>query len=528
MSGRDDAARRRIRHFSTITAAGWLLASVIGALALLGWLLDLEWLKAIVPGHVAMKANTAVSLIALGVALGCLRRAGRSPLRWPAWSAAALIGAFALVTMSQYVHGRDLGIDQLLFREPPGATGTSDAGRMAPNTALAFMLLAAALLTLDVRLARRWWPAPALSAAAGLMALLALLGYASGVTSLYGLSRLTQMAVPTAIAILALAIGIACARPTRGMMQLFVAETAGGAVARRLVPAAVAVPLVLGSLRLVGQGAGLYDTSIGVWLFAIALIALLVPLILLLARELDRLDADRGEALAVSAAERRARQLLQDAQVVTLERLALAAEYRDDDTGEHTRRVGALSARIARALGHPDEFVALIRQVAPLHDVGKIGVPDAILLKPGALTPRERELVNAHTIVGATVLQRDGYELLELAADIALSHHERWDGHGYPLGRRGEAIPIAGRIIAVADVFDALTHSRPYKRAWPVPEAVAEIRSQRGRQFDPQVVDAFLRVLETEAIRAATTDSPPARFLRGERSLSEAPRGGAA
>jgi len=328
-------------------------------------------------------------------------------------------------------------------------------------------MLAAALLTLDAPLARRWWPAPVLSAVAGLMALLALLGYASGVTSLYGVSRLTQMAIPTAIAVLALSIGIACARPMRGVMHLFVAETAGGAVARRLIPAAVGVPLILGAVRLAGQDAGLYDTKTGAWLFAIALISLLVPLILALARQLDRMDDERGQALAVSAAERRAREVLQDAQVVTLERLALAAEYRDDDTGEHTRRVGTLAARIANALGLPDELATLIGQVAPLHDVGKIGVPDAVLLKPGALTEGERRVINAHTVVGASVLKREGYELLELAADIALSHHERWDGTGYPAGRAGEAIPIGGRIIAVADVFDALTHPRPYKEAWP-------------------------------------------------------------
>jgi hypothetical protein len=391
---------------------------------------------------------------------------------------------------------------------------------MAPNTALAFVLLATALLTLDVRVAGRWWPAPVLAGAAGLLALLALLGYASGVTSLYGVTRLTQMAVPTATAVAALAIGIACARPLRGVMHLFVADTAGGTVARRLIPAAVFVPLILGALRLAGQDAHLYDASIGVWLFAIALIALLVPLILVLARALDRLDADRGQALAISAAERRAREVLQESQVVTLERLALAAEYRDDDTGEHTRRVGTMAARIAEALGFPADLVALIRQVAPLHDVGKIGVPDAVLLKPGALDARERKLINAHTIVGASVLQRQGYELLELAADIALSHHERWDGTGYPLGRAGEAIPIAGRIIAVADVFDALTHHRPYKTAWPVADAVAEIRAQRGRQFDPEVVDAFLAVLEQDATGVLADTAGP-RFARRERSLTE-------
>jgi HD domain len=525
MSGRqEDSAGRRVRVFRMIAAGAWMLAMVVGATALLGWVLGLESLKAVVPGHVAMKANTAVSLVVLGGALGALRREGPSRLRRPAAVTVTLVGALALVTWSQYIHGRDLGIDQLLFREAAGAVGTSDPGRMAPNTALTFVLLAAALLTLDTHLARRWWPAPALSSLAGMLALLALLGYASGVTSLYGLSRLTQMAVPTAIAILALSVGIACARPTRGMMHLFVAETAGGAVARRLVPAAIGVPLILGALRLAGQDAGLYDPSVGGWLFAIALIALLVPLILVLACALDRLDADRGEALAMSAAERRARELLQDAQVVMLERLALAAEYRDDETGEHTRRVGALSARIATALGCPEDFVALVRQVAPLHDVGKIGVPDSILLKPGSLTPRERELVNAHTVVGARVLQRQGYELLELAADVALSHHERWDGTGYPLGRAGEGIPVAGRIIAVADVFDALTHHRPYKPAWPVAEAVAEIRDQRGRQFDPRVVDAFIDVLADDPdLRADYQRS--GRFMRRAESLADTAHG---
>jgi hypothetical protein len=497
MSGSVD---RRLLVFSALTASTAALAMIAGGLALLGWLAGLESLKSILPGTVAMKANTAISLIVLGASLACLRGTRPSRLWLPARAAAAMVAAFALLTLSQYFHGRDLGIDELLFHEPSWAIGTSNPGRMAPNTAVAFILLAAALLTLDARVARRWSPAPAMAAAAGALALLALLGYASGVTTLYGLSRLTQMAVPTASAVLGLSLGIVFARPTRGVMHLFVTDTAGGTVARRLIPAAIGVPLILGALRLAGQDAGLYDTSIGAWLLAISLIGLLVPLILGLARALDRLDADRGRALAVSVAERRAREVLQDAQVTMLERLAAAAEYRDDDTGQHTRRVGELSARIARALGLPEDRVALFRHVAPLHDVGKIGVPDAVLLKPGRLTEKERELIKTHTVVGRSVLDSNGYELLQMAADIAISHHERWDGTGYPAGRKGEAIPIVGRIVAVADVFDALTHARPYKPAWPVDEAVAEIWRQRGRQFDPQVVDAFFSVLEEDWI----------------------------
>ena len=183
---------------------------------------------------------------------------------------------------------------------------------------------------------------------------------------------------------------------------------------------------------------------------------------------------------------------LKNAQLETLQRLALAAEYRDDDTGLHTRRVGIMSARIAQALELAASQVELIRQAAPLHDVGKIGVSDTILLKPAKLTDEEFSLMKQHTIIGAGILSRSSSPLLQLAEEIALSHHERWDGRGYPSGLQGEEIPHVGRIVAVADVFDALTHERPYKKAWLVPEAVAEIENQCGRQFDARVVQAFL------------------------------------
>ena len=157
---------------------------------------------------------------------------------------------------------------------------------------------------------------------------------------------------------------------------------------------------------------------------------------------------------------------LEETQIEILERLALAAEYRDDETGEHTRRVGKMSAQIAQALGLPEIEVALIRRAAPLHDVGKIAIPDSILLKPGKLTPDEFELMKTHTALGGKMLSGGRFPLLQWAEEIALTHHERWDGTGY-LGLRGEDIPIAGRIVAVADVFDALTSRRPYRRALP-------------------------------------------------------------
>lgn len=186
---------------------------------------------------------------------------------------------------------------------------------------------------------------------------------------------------------------------------------------------------------------------------------------------------------------------LESAQVEIIERLARAAEFRDDQTGRHTERVGQMAMQLAREIGLPDKTVSLIRRAAPLHDIGKIAVPEAILLKLGKLTDEEFARVRTHTRVGARLLSGGSFDLLRMAEEIAFSHHEHWDGGGYE-GLRGDTIPLPGRIVAVADVFDALVHKRPYKPAWPKEDAVAEIQRQRGRQFDPSLVDAFLRIID--------------------------------
>jgi putative two-component system response regulator len=191
---------------------------------------------------------------------------------------------------------------------------------------------------------------------------------------------------------------------------------------------------------------------------------------------------------------------LERARLEILDRLARAAEYRDDETGEHTRRVGQIAAAIAGALGLEDDEVELIRRTAPLHDVGKIGIPDEILLHPGKLTEAQRDIMKTHTTIGGNLMAGSEFPLMQKAEEIARTHHEWWSGEGYPAGCAGEDIPMAGRIVAVADVFDALSHRRPYKPAWSVAEAWNEIEQRAGSQFDPAAAEAFGTVLRTTGV----------------------------
>jgi putative two-component system response regulator len=177
-----------------------------------------------------------------------------------------------------------------------------------------------------------------------------------------------------------------------------------------------------------------------------------------------------------------------------VERLARAAEYRDDGTHEHAQRVGRTAALIAERLGRDASYVALLRRAAPLHDVGKIGITDSIFRKPARLTAEEFAVMQQHVPIGANILADSSLAVLRLAEEVVRTHHERWDGTGYPAGLRDGEIPLPGRIAAVADVFDALTHERPYKPAWPVGEAVKEIARGSGTHFDPEIVDVFMEL----------------------------------
>lgn len=186
---------------------------------------------------------------------------------------------------------------------------------------------------------------------------------------------------------------------------------------------------------------------------------------------------------------------LQETRLEVIRRLGLAAEYRDNETGLHIIRMSKYSMLLGKAAGMNEEIAELLLNASPMHDIGKIGIPDSVLLKPGKLDADEWKIMQTHTTIGAEILSGHPSELMSMAHRIALTHHEKWDGSGYPNGLKGEEIPLEGRIVALADVFDALTSERPYKKAWSVEETLKEIDSCSGSHFDPKLVQLFKTIL---------------------------------
>ena len=198
---------------------------------------------------------------------------------------------------------------------------------------------------------------------------------------------------------------------------------------------------------------------------------------------------------------------LEESRKEIVRRLGRAAEYRDNETGMHVLRVGKIAQLIGLAAGLSQAHAALLLEAAPMHDIGKIGIPDRVLLKPGGLAAEEWELMKTHAAIGAQIIGDHDSDLLRLARSIALTHHEKWDGSGYPRGLQGKDIPIEGRITAIADVFDALTSVRPYKKAWDLSAALAHMRAQSGLSFDPDLLEHFfMKFEEVKQIRAHYSD----------------------
>lgn len=184
---------------------------------------------------------------------------------------------------------------------------------------------------------------------------------------------------------------------------------------------------------------------------------------------------------------------LEDAQIELLQRLLRAAEFRDNDTGDHIARMGLYSYELGKILGFNEEYCKMLRHASMMHDIGKVGIPDNILLKPAKLDEDEWVKMKTHTTKGAEILSNSSSELVQMAEQIALTHHEKYDGSGYPSGLKGEEIPLSGRITAICDVFDALLSKRPYKEAWDVEDVIEEVKKGAGSHFDPVLVDVFLK-----------------------------------
>src|SRR5919197_1197126 len=295
---------------------------------------------------------------------------------------------------------------------------------------------------------------------------------------------------------------------------------------------ALAMAPALAGLRARPLAAALVAQMVGVlWVAAAQLafgggwiVAVVWPLAALLmgttgtiaARYLAELTERRRVTIYNEILERRVRERteeLRETQLEIVRRLAQAAESRDGDTGAHIERMSLLCERLARQVGWSVAQAELLRHAAALHDVGKIGIPDRVLLKAGTLDHEEREIMKRHASIGAAMLSDSPSELLQLAEEIARTHHERWDGAGYPRRLRAEEIPIAGRICAICDVYDALVSPRPYKDPWTQPDALAEIAAQRGRHFDPALVEAFLD-LWPEDVRPARDPAPSGAAAR--------------
>ena len=280
-------------------------------------------------------------------------------------------------------------------------------------------------------------------------------------------------------------------RPGLVLLDVMMPDVNGYEVCRRLKadPRTADIPVIfLTSLT------GAEDEGIGLALGAVDYLHKPCKPAVLLQRVRIHLQLHHQNAALEAKVAERTRQL-DETRLQVIRRLGRAAEYRDNETGMHVVRMSESAGLLARAVGVSEPRARLLVEAAPMHDVGKIGIPDSILLKPGRLDAQEWEIMKTHTRIGAEIIGDDDSDLLRVAGIVALNHHERWDGSGYPNGLSGEDIPLEARIVTVADVFDALTSARPYKKAWPLHDAADYIEQQSGLGFDPDLVRVFLGLL---------------------------------
>ncbi|MBY5992595.1 two-component system response regulator [Ferrimonas balearica] len=277
------------------------------------------------------------------------------------------------------------------------------------------------------------------------------------------------------------------------LLDIMMPEMDGLEVCRRLKASPLSSPIPVIFVTALGE---VQDEAAGLALGAVDYITKPVNGAVVLARVATHLALyNQAQHLESLVHERTAQ--LEQTRLHVVQCLGRAAEYKDNETGLHVIRMSHYAERLARAIGMPDHFCQVLLHAAPMHDIGKIGIPDHILKKADRLDEEEWTVMQTHPELGARILGELDTELMQMASTIALTHHERWDGQGYPNGLAGEAIPIEGRLVAIADVFDALTSRRPYKEAWTIEDTLTQLKTQSGSQFDPNLVDHFL-ALEPE------------------------------
>ncbi|MBF0186778.1 MAG: two-component system response regulator [Magnetococcales bacterium] len=303
----------------------------------------------------------------------------------------------------------------------------------------------------------------------------------------------------------ALRIANSTPRPEIILLDVMMPEMDGYEVCRRLKedPATQAIPVIFVTAK-----AKTEDEKMGLEVGAVDYITKPIspPIVELRVRTHLALYNQKRELERM--VHERTRQLL-DSRMEVIRRLGRAAEFRDNETGLHVIRMSHYSRLIAEALDVSDDWTELVFNAAPMHDIGKIGIPDNVLLKPGKLNAEEWEIMRRHPEYGATIIGEHTSELMQMSREIALTHHEKWDGSGYPNGLKGEEIPLSGRVVAIADVFDALTSERPYKKAWPVSKAVEIIDKDSGTHFDPELTPVFHEILhEAMEIKEQYAEDP--------------------
>ncbi len=471
---------RSLNFLKIYVKAASVIVLGVGLLILLAWFLNLPVLKSLLPNEATMKFNTALCFVFSGSSLFFLQNEYSSPKQKRIGQfVAVLILLISLFTLIEYLFGWNLGIDQFFIRDletPPNAF----PGRMSPITAICFVLCSVALLLIEAEVSQFF------SLSITVLSLLAINGYIFDHDTLYLLIGFQSIAIHTASSFFILSLAILFSRPTHTVIKALTANQTGSRAALFFLPLFIFLILTLGWLVEQGGKIGLFDSTHVPVILVTALIFSFSPIFFFFIQRINRatekINLDQLEIL--------------HAYETTIEGWSHALDLRDKETEGHTLRVTEMTMRFARMAGITEAELVHIRRGALLHDIGKMGVPDHILFKPDKLTDEEWIAMRKHPVFAFELLSPIAY--LRLALDIPYCHHEKWDGSGYPRGLKGEQIPLAARLFAIIDVWDALRSDRLYRQGWSKEKVIEHIKSLSGTHFEPKAVELFLNMMNED------------------------------